>query len=133
MATGRHDVEQIYHLIPSSLQADFEEQNISTFREQDGRQKERKAAFERAVLKASAPSSAGRGIVLVVVVDHKAARFHLPLFLATLRGAGGLDASLVVTNLNQAAQEICSRVSHTFSAKAYVHPAHIKVLHIKVP
>ncbi len=84
-----------------------------TFVEETDKAEARAAQFHAAVTHAAGSVAAGRQVVFLTVVESYDARFCLPLFVASLRSIGGLDAHLVVANLDPAAQSICSKVGVT--------------------
>ena len=87
-----------------------------TFRDTDEHQGARIAAFQDAVKHAGQFLAPGRHAVMLTVIDFRAARFFLPIFVASLKSLGGdLDNNLVVATVDPAAQHMCSKV-HAQSA-----------------
>ena len=87
-----------------------------TFIEDTDKAEARAKQFHAAVTHAASSTAAGRQIVFMTVAESWDARFCLPLFVASLRSIGGLNAHLVVATLDEAAQAICSKVSQICQA-----------------
>ena len=77
----------------------------------------RSTDFVAAVIEASRAREAGKQVIMLAIADHKTARHHLPIFLASLKAAGSLDQHLVVATLDHAAHIICQKVGF------WPHPA----------
>ncbi len=84
----------------------------------------REAKFLAAVKLASSSKSAGHPIVFVTVVDGNAARYHLPLFLASLKSAGRLDQHVIVATLDTWAQSVCEKVCTCHVSHQYKITSH---------
>ena len=80
------------------------------FRDTEGDRSRREFQFEAAVKLAGNSQAAGKQVVFITVVNYHAARFHLPLFVASLKAAGGLDQHLIVATVDAWAQNICEEV-----------------------
>ena len=71
---------------------------------------QQRAQFDTAVQEASFARTAGRQVIMIAVVNHKAARHHLPIFVSSLRAVGSLDRHLIVATIDPEAQALCQKV-----------------------
>ena len=80
------------------------------FHDYEETREQQRAQFDTAVQEASFARTAGRQVIMIAVVNHKAARHHLPIFVSSLRAVGNLDRHLIVATLDPEAQALCQKV-----------------------